>query len=70
MTRTELTKAEARERFAVLSAKAREFFIAVQDFQNAYDPDTVGLSEWVDDMDQVMYEISANIDSAFEADED
>ena len=69
-TQTELTEVEARERFAVLSAKAREFFRAVQYFQDAYDCDTVGMSEWVDDMDEVLSDISADIDTTFESDEE
>ena len=69
-TQTELTEVEARERLAVLSAKAREFFLAVQDFQNEFDCDTVGLSEWVDNMDEVLSDISADIDSTFETDEE
>ena len=69
-TQTELTQEEARERFEVLSTKAREFFRAVQDFQDAYDCDTVGMSEWVDNMEEVMCDISADIDSAFESEDD
>lgn len=69
-TQTELTEAEARERFAILSAKARDFFQDVWAFQRAYDPDTVGLDDWVADMDEVLSDISADIDSAFETEED
>ena len=68
-TQTNLTETEAHERFAVLSAKAREFILEIQDFQDAYDCDTVGLSEWIDDIDQVMYEIDADINSTFGEDE-
>jgi hypothetical protein len=68
-TQTELTETEARERFTVLAAKAREFFLAVQAFQNEYDCDTVGLSEWTDDMDEVLCNIREDIDNTFESDE-
>lgn len=69
-TQTELTETEARERFDILSSKAREFFLAVRDFQEAYDPDTVGLDDWTEQMDNVLNEIEEDIDNTFPEEEE
>ncbi len=64
-TQTELTEAEARERLAVLSAKAREFYQAIDAFGSEYDCDTVGLGCWMVDIDGVLDEIKEDIDNTF-----
>lgn len=68
-TTTNLTEAEARERLVALTAKACGFFHAVLDFQDAYDCNTVGLSDWVDTMDSVLDKIKEDIDNTFPHDD-
>lgn len=52
---------EASAAFAEVQRKVMELQDAVIALQGVYDPDTVGLQEWCDDMDEVLYEISAEM---------
>lgn len=54
---------EQLKAFAELEAAAAVFKAAIFKFQNAYNPDTVGLTEWVEDIDTVLFDIKEDMNA-------
>ena len=57
---------QASAAFAEVQRKVMELQDAVIALQGVYDPNTVGLQEWCHHMDEVLYEISAEMYSEVE----
>lgn len=49
-----------------LEKAAEEFKSAIFEFKEVHDPETVGLMEWIEDIDGVMYDIESDIESSEE----
>jgi hypothetical protein len=64
-----MSEKKARKALAKLQKAADKFNQAITDFNSAYDPESVGLNEWIDYNNEVMSDIEADIDSQFEGDE-
>jgi hypothetical protein len=64
-TATKLSEKEVSKAFAKLEKAAGKFTQAISEFQAKYDPDTVGLDEWRESVDEVLGDISVDIDSTF-----
>ena len=59
-------KAElVREAYDELQDAVEEFNTAILKFKKKFDPDSVGLNEWMEHNEDVMFDISTDIDSAF-----
>lgn len=54
-----------REAYDELQDAVKEFEKAIKKFKKVYGPDSVGLNEWIEHNEDVMYDIEADIDSAF-----
>jgi hypothetical protein len=54
---------------AKLQKAQEKFNQAITDFQWQYNPDSVGLEEWIDHNNEVMSDIEQDIDSYFAAEE-
>ena len=61
-----MSEKEVRKALAKLQKAANKFNQAIADFQWQYNPESVGLDEWVDHNDEVMSDIEADIASQFE----
>lgn len=64
-TKTSLTAKKANAAYKELDEAAQAFIAAIKKFQNKYDPDTVGLNEWVDDIQGTLFDIDEDIESTF-----
>jgi hypothetical protein len=60
---------KARKDLAKLQKAMEKFNQAITDFNSAYNPDSVGLNEWIDYNNEVLSDIEQDIDSRFEGDE-
>ena len=61
---------KARKALKKLQKAADKFEQAIWEMDDAVELDTVGLSEWVESIGEVMYDIGADIDAAEEDEED
>ena len=64
-TQTTLTKEQVAEKYNALYEAAGEFRNAIRAFEESYNPDTVGLDEWVESIDETLFDISADIAKTF-----
>jgi len=64
-TATTLTQDQANERFRILAIHAENLKAAISAFEQVYDCDTVGLSEWAESIDEVMCEIECDINETY-----
>ena len=60
---------KARKKLAKLEKAADKFKSAIYSFGDNVETETVGLDEWVESIDETLYDIQADIDS-MEEDED
>lgn len=56
---------KAANAFAALQEAAEKFNKAIEKFQSVYDPESVGLDEWIDYNEEVLSDIEGDIDSTF-----
>ena len=54
------------EAYAKLQEAVEMFNKAIADFQWQYNPESIGLDEWIEHNEDVMFDISTDIDSYFE----
>jgi regulator of sigma D len=64
-----MSEKKARKDLAKLQKAMEKFNQAITDFNSAYNPDSVGLNEWIDYNSEVLSDIEQDIDSRFEGDE-
>jgi hypothetical protein len=64
-TQTKLTEDQVNEHFAFLERAAADFQDAILNFKKQYNPDTVGLNDWAESIDEVMFDIDQDIQSTF-----
>ncbi len=64
-----MSEKKARKDLAKLQKAMEKFNQAITDFNSAYNPDSVGLNEWIDYNNEVLSDIEQDIDSRFEGDE-
>ena len=64
------TEKEIRAAYKRLAKAAKEFKKELDSFKTIYDPNSVGISEWKEDIDDAMFEIEADIDGQFGAEEE
>jgi len=65
-TKPARTEANVRSAYAELKQAAAVFAAAIMKFECEYNPDTVGLDEWIESISDTMSEIEADIDETFE----
>ena len=64
-----MSEKKARKDLAKLQKAMEKFNQAITDFNSVYNPDSVGLNEWIDYNNEVLSDIEQDIDSRFEGDE-
>lgn len=59
MSKSNQTPAEA---LSILNDAATAFFAALSDFQEVYDPETVGINELCDSISECLFDIAGEIE--------
>ena len=65
-TQTQLTREEVEAELQLVKAAVDKLNEVVLAFKKKYDPDTVCLNSFLDDIDTTMSEIEADMDETFE----
>ena len=65
-TNTKLTHKEAIGELVELQIAADAFSAAIHSFKKKYNPDTVGLDEFIEDIEDTLHEIREDIDESFQ----
>jgi len=61
---------KVQQSYGELEKAVEVFKTAITLFQQTYDPDSVGLDEWCENLDDTMVEIEEDVNEHFEVDED
>jgi hypothetical protein len=69
-TKTQTTQEQAEAALAELVAAKDIFASALKKFSKVYNPNTVEVTGLIDDIEEMLFEIQADIDETFEEDDE
>ena len=67
---TQATQEQAEAALAELTAVKNIFASALKKFSEVYNPNTVEVTGLIDDIEEMLFEIQADIDETFEEDDE
>ena len=64
-----MSKAKALKAYAKLMKAQEKFIKAINEFENTYQPNAVGMGEWIEYNEDVMSDLEQDIEESFEENE-